>query len=163
MRVQKQKPSFTVGPIMFTSDLLWQYSVFPTFTVHMLCSCWWHIQKPCKSLWCWCWEWNYGKNVPRCAWADCSWLFVLVLVWGLPNSGALVMEEHWASGLMKYPGDPASEGLEFITHVPSLHSLTLWSSAGSRSPMERNTAQKPNRVSRGSLLSSVSATRDSWK
>ena len=120
----KTNPSFTVGPIMFTSDLLWQYSVFPAFPVHMLCSCWWHIQKPCKSLWCWCWEWNYGKNVPRCSWADCRWLFVSVLVWGLPNSGALVMEEHWASGLMKYPGDPASEGLEFITHVPSLHGLT---------------------------------------
>lgn len=73
------KPYFSMGAIVFTSDLLWQYSVF---TAHMLCSCWCHTLKPCKSLWCWCWEWNYGKNVQWCAWADCTWLFVLVVVWG---------------------------------------------------------------------------------
>lgn len=81
----------------------------------------------------------------------------------LLNSGALVLEEHWASGLMQYPRDPASEGLEFITHVPSLHSLTLWSSAAPWSPVERNTTQKPSPVSWGSLLLSVRANRESWK
>lgn len=70
---------FQCGALMFTSDLLWQYSVF---AAHMLCSCWCCVVKPCKSLWCWCWKWNYGKNVQWCVWAECTWLFVLVVVWG---------------------------------------------------------------------------------
>lgn len=42
-----------------------------------------------------------------------------MVVWGCYNSDALVLEELWASGLVKYPQDPASEGTEFNTRPQS--------------------------------------------
>lgn len=108
------------------------------------------------SLWCWCWEWNYGKNVQWCAWAESTWLFVLVVVWGC----LIVVLWFWKNTeLLDWWNIPAIQPLRALNslHVPSLHSLTLWLSAAPWSPVEKNTTQRRSPVPRGSLLLSVRA------